>query len=74
MLDWEGQLQPTKFRKRYDYDQRSVSSATTYIYYNSVDSIIVNSFTITSPDPLFVSMAEYDTNDFASMLESKSEH
>ena len=74
MLDWEGQLQPTKFRKRYAYDQRSVSSVTTYIYYNAVESVILNSFKITSSDPSFVSMAESDTNDFACMLEAKSEH
>ena len=73
-MDWEGQLQPTKFRKRYAYDQRSVSSVNIDICYNAVSSLTVNSFKITSLDPLFVSMAEYDTNDYGSMLEAKSEH
>ena len=64
MLDCEGQLQPTKFRKRLAYDQQYVSSVTTDIYSDGVDGVIANSFTSTSSDPPFVSMDESEANDF----------
>ena len=48
MLDWEGQLQHTKFMKRNAYDKLFVSSVTMDIYSDAVDSVIANSFTITS--------------------------
>ena len=51
MLDWEVQLQPTKFRKRHAYDQRSVPSVTTDISYDAVDLVIADSLTNTSSDP-----------------------
>ena len=42
MVDWEGQLHPNKFRKRHAYDQQFMSSVTTDIYCDAVDSVIVN--------------------------------
>ena len=54
MLDWEGQLQPTKFRKRHAYDQQYVSSVNTDIYSDDVDSVIANSFIIPSSELHFV--------------------
>ena len=74
VLDWEGQLRPTNFRKRHAYDQQSVSSVTTYIYSDGVDNVIADSFTSTSLDPPFVYMAEYEANNVASILDSKAEH
>ena len=74
MLDWEGQLQHTKFMKRNTYDKLSVSSVTMDIYSDDVDSVIANSFTIKSSYPPFVSMAESEANDFDSMLEAKAEN
>ena len=45
---------------------------TTDIYRDSVDSAIANLFTRTSSNPPFVSMGEFETNYFVSMLEAKS--
>ena len=51
-----------------------MSSVTTDIYSDAVDSVITNSFISTRSDPPFVSMAGSDTSYFASMLEYKAEY
>ena len=74
MLNWEGQLHPTKFRNSHAYDQQYVSSVATGIYSDDFDSVIANSFTSTSSDPHFVSMDESEANDFSIMLEANAKH
>ena len=51
-----------------------MSSVTTYIYSDAVDSVVENSFTSTCSDPPFVSMAESEADNFSSMLEANDEH